>query len=56
MFAFTTESILAISLMGLQRPCSFNCNYPSQRKLKIPLLFEIILVGKQCENLICQRA
>ena len=46
MCALTTESILAISLMSLQRPCSFNWNYPSQRKLKIPLLFEIILVGE----------
>ena len=52
MFAFTTESIIAISLMDLQRPCSVHCNYPSQRKLKIPLIFEIILVGKRCENLI----
>ena len=56
MFAFTKESIPAISLMGLQRPWSFNCNYPSQQKLKIPLLLEIILVGQQCENLIWQRA
>ena len=45
MFALTTESILA-TLMNLQRPCSFNCNYLSQRKLKMPLLFEIILVGE----------
>ena len=33
-----------------QRPCSFNCNYPSQWKLKMPVFFEIILVRKWCEN------